>query len=1051
MIILHLGIFNNQPLLWGETPIAPESTALPKQTKTKKKISSKPSNILDNLPPLPYDAKADQILVSLKEAGIDLDFNQRQAKKLILWLPTIGETPLASNPLIAEPSLSIKETALKPWTVTVFHLSISQIIEVLCGCVDKQTLAPGVVIGRDLNFWTKAMRFAGALVTRQQFLPGIIQEAAKYRAVWKPVLTNKEKVGVAKMAQAMPAVTRAFSQEASVPPQAAGISILSGFVDTLVDHLVRSSLPNKYIFSNKKSSHFDSIHDQWLFALHTRDEINDTYLVDTPQKLALFKEQVNDWQRPIAITTMAPFRLCFRLEEPKEETVEWYVRYLLQASNDPSLLIPAEDAWKEKKGKLSILKNYKFNAREYLLLTLGQASGISPDIETSLKTSTPAGYKLDSTCAHGFLTEKAIMLEQAGFGVMLPAWWTRKGTKLHLTARANVTSPKLKGGGGLSLNELISFDWEIALGEERLTLKELETLAKLKVPLVKVRGQWVQIKAEEIQAALDFWKKKANGKGTVRDIVQMAIGAKRPRETIDFAGVTATGWVADLLAQLEGRANFEELSLPHGFNGELRPYQSRGFSWLSFLHRWGLGACLADDMGLGKTIQTLALIQRDWQANPKERRPVLLICPTSVVGNWQKEASRFTPDLPVMVHHGLTRAKGETFKKETKKKAIVISSYALLHRDFEILKDVFWTGVILDEAQNIKNPETKQAKAARSLGQGNNGSSPYKLALTGTPVENNVGDLWSIMEFLNPGFLGQQAEFKRRFFIPIQTNRDPEVMKDLKKVTGPFILRRLKTDKTIIKDLPEKMEMKVFCNLTKEQASLYTAVVKEASPELDSAEGIQRKGVVLATLMKLKQVCNHPAQFLGDNSEIPKRSGKLARLTEMLEEVIEIDDRALIFSQFFEMGGILKRHLQETFGQEVLFLHGGVPKKQRDQMVERFQAEEKGPSVFILSLKAGGTGLNLTKANHVFHFDRWWNPAVENQATDRAFRIGQTKNVQVHKFLCVGTLEERIDEMIERKKDVAQNVVGTGEGWLTELSTKELKELFTLRKEAVGE
>ncbi|RPJ35003.1 MAG: DEAD/DEAH box helicase, partial [Deltaproteobacteria bacterium] len=371
--------------------------------------------------------------------------------------------------------------------------------------------------------------------------------------------------------------------------------------------------------------------------------------------------------------------------------------------------------------------------------------------------------------------------------------------------------------------------------------------------------------------------------------------------------------------------------------------------------------------------------------------------------------------------------------------------YALLHRDFETFKDVSWSGVVLDEAQNIKNPETKQAKAARAISAG------YRLALTGTPVENNVGDLWSILEFLNPGFLGTQTEFKKKFFVPIQTGSDPEAMGRLKRLTQPFILRRLKTDRAIITDLPEKMEMKVFCTLTKEQASLYEAVVKEALRSVDKSEGIKRKGVILATLSKLKQVCNHPAQFLKDNSPIPDRSGKLARLTEMAEEIIAVGDRALVFSQFSEMGEILKRHLQEVFGKEVLFLHGGIPKAKRDLMIEHFQTGEDGPSVFVLSLKAGGTGLNLTRASHVFHFDRWWNPAVENQATDRVFRIGQTKNVQVHKFICAGTLEEKIDEMIERKKEIAEKVIGTGEGWLTELSTAELKDLFALRKEAIGE
>jgi len=583
----------------------------------------------------------------------------------------------------------------------------------------------------------------------------------------------------------------------------------------------------------------------------------------------------------------------------------------------------------------------------------------------------------------------------------------------------------------------------VALGNEQLSFEELTALAKLKQPLVKVRGQWVQMNAEEIQAALDFWKRKAADQATVREGVQMTLGVRKTPGAITFAGVTATGWIADLMAQLDGRVAFEELPAPDGFQGTLRPYQVRGYSWLGFLRRWGLGACLADDMGLGKTIETLALIQREWESNGKQ--PVLLICPTSVVGNWRKEASRFTSDLPVMVHHGLTRTKSAAFKKEAQQQAIVISSYALLHRDFEILTQVPWSGVILDEAQNIKNPETKQAQAARAL------MADYRIALTGTPVENNVGDLWSIMEFLNPGFLGTQTDFKRTSFVPIQANRHPEAVGRLKRLTGPFILRRLKTDKTIIADLPEKMEMKVFCTLTKEQASLYAAVVQDALPTLDEAEGIQRRGIILATLSKLKQVCNHPTQFLGDNSALPGRSGKLARLTEMLEEIVAVGDRALVFSQFAEMGGLLRRHLQEMFGREVLFLHGAVPKQQRDRMVERFQADNGGPQIFILSLKAGGTGLNLTRANHVFHFDRWWNPAVENQATDRVFRIGQTKDVQVHKFLCVGTLEEKIDEMIERKKEIAEKVIGTGEGWLTELSTAELKELFALRKEAVEE
>jgi len=512
---------------------------------------------------------------------------------------------------------------------------------------------------------------------------------------------------------------------------------------------------------------------------------------------------------------------------------------------------------------------------------------------------------------------------------------------------------------------------------------------------------------------------------------------------MEFRGVQATGWIGGLLERLRGDRQFEELPAPTGFQGTLRPYQARGYSWLSFLGDWGLGACLADDMGLGKTVQALAFIQA--RREQGERNPFLLVCPTSVVANWKKEAARFTPGLPVIVHHGVDRKKGESLREEAARQALVVSTYSLVHRDLEHLAGIQWAGVILDEAQNIKNPETRQARAVRSLTAG------YRMVLTGTPVENHVGDLWSIMEFLNPGLLGTPAEFKRRFFIPIQANRDQEAATILKRLTGPFILRRVKTDPTVISDLPTKLEMKVWCTITREQATLYKAVVDEAEDALKGAEKITRKAVILSTLTKLKQVLNHPAHFLKDNSPIAGRSGKLQRLTEMLEEVMESGERALIFSQYAEMGEILRSHLEETFGEEVPFLHGGVPRTRRDGMVERFQTDEKAPHFFILSLKAGGTGLNLTRANHVFHFDRWWNPAVESQATDRVYRIGQVKNVEVHAFICSGTIEEHIDELIERKKDVAGSVIGTGERWLTELSNAELRKVFHLRAEVQGE
>jgi SNF2 family DNA or RNA helicase len=1043
MLVLHAGIDNGQLWIWGETPAGGEAAPV-KRRGRKSKTSGRP--------PLPYDAGTARLSAALSEALPSLVLGESEV--VTLWLPTANGIPVASSPLIAEPPEDGAAAVLAPWTVMAVPLSPEQAVEVLCACIGKETLATGVIVGKTLAFWATVLRLAGSLVAREQFLPGVDDRQATVRARWQPILAGADTQRLTQLAQTMPPACRALRREGDVPPDASPTALLNAFLETLLDALVRSAvgpasvpaLPGRH--GRKAIPSFASLHDQWLYALRSRDGIMAIAAADQ----AKFVEQLREWQRPITVSVASPFRLCFRLEEPPDTgggeslpvtSDAWYVRYFLQAADDPSLLIPVGEVWTAKGRKAALLQRNNFHPREYLFAALGQAAGICAEVEQSLKTATPAGYQLDVQGAHAFLTEKAWLLEQAGFGLLLPAWWTRKGTKQRLTARANVKNPTMQGGGGLSLMDLIQFDWQVALGGQPLSLQELEMLARLKAPLVKVRGQWVQLSAEEIQAALGFWKKQGAGQATLREIVQMALGAAEAPGGIAFEGVTATGWIDEFLAQLQGRSAFEEFAPPAGFRGTLRPYQVRGYSWLGFLGRWGLGACLADDMGLGKTVQTLALIQHLWET--QGHRPTLLICPMSVVGNWQKEADRFTPELPVLVHHGGQRRKGSSFPQEAHQRALVLSSYALLHRDFELLKEVPWAGVVLDEAQNIKNPQTKQAQAARSL------PADFHIALTGTPVENHIGDLWSIMEFLNPGFLGTQAEFKRTFFVPIQANRDPEATQRLKRLTGPFLLRRLKTDKTIIADLPDKLEMKVFCTLTKEQASLYAAVVEDSFKSLRKAdEGIQRKGVILAALSKLKQVCNHPAQFLGDNSPIPDRSGKLARLTEMLEEVLETGDRALVFTQFQEMGALLKRHLEETFGREVLFLHGAVTKKHRDRMVERFQAETEGPRIFVLSLKAGGTGLNLTNANHVFHFDRWWNPAVENQATDRAFRIGQTRNVQVHKYLCVGTLEEKIDEMIERKQEVAAKVVGTGEGWLTELSNDQLKDLFALRKEALG-
>ncbi|MDF5759149.1 SNF2-related protein [Spongiactinospora sp. TRM90649] len=450
---------------------------------------------------------------------------------------------------------------------------------------------------------------------------------------------------------------------------------------------------------------------------------------------------------------------------------------------------------------------------------------------------------------------------------------------------------------------------------------------------------------------------------------------------------------------------------------------------------------IAGGMLAHNTAQTLSLLLEEREGG--EVAPTLLVCPMSVVTNWHKEAARFAPSLRVYVHHGGIRKRGEELGEAVAGADLVITTYGTAWRDLDALREFGWGRVVCDEAQAIKNSAARQAQAVRSL------PARTRLALTGTPVENHLAELWSIMEFCNPGLLGPARRFRQRYQEPIEARQDEDAANALRRATAPFVLRRLKTDRTIISDLPDKQEMKVWCTLTPEQASLYQAVLGDMMARIDQSEGIERRGNVLATMTRLKQVCNHPAHLLKDGSRLAGRSGKLARLEELAAEIVEEGDKALVFTQYAEWGSLLQPYLAVHLDRPVLWLHGGLTKKRRDELVERFQNDPE-PMLFLLSLKAAGTGLNLTAANHVIHVDRWWNPAVEDQATDRAFRIGQTRNVQVRKFICAGTLEERIDEMIERKKALAERVVGSGEEWISELSTDQLRDLFRLDPEAVG-
>ena len=974
-----------------------------------------------------------------------------------LRLPTTRSGPQPSPRLVHDWELDQDtQPFLAPWMVKGVWLSTVDAFQVLIDLPtlgeNDDTAAVQFRLGDDARYWHDTATLALETLAAHELVPILVPAEADrktFHARWLPVLDGpKDAPRLAQLEAAMPPVCRAEVSLRSEPPSPR--ALLSTFLNTFCDALARR-------WGQSAALHFatwqDDIARRWLAALFRDDPTVEA----SPAQLQALATSHRVWMRNLHIAGDAIFRIAFRLESPLQQTEksepDWQLHYLLQARDDPSLLVPAEAVWKTRGSVLKQLDRRFEQPQEKLLAGLGYAARLFPSIAESLKGKRPTSLALDTQAAYIFLREIAPLLEGAGFGLLVPPWWNKPGARLGVRLRMKPTQGKSADvipKGKLSLENLVSYQWELSLGDTTLTKEEFRALAALKSPLVQIRGQWVQLDAEQIEAAIRFWEKQQiEGQMDLLDALQFGLGAQTTQAGLPIDQVIPEGWLSEWLERFSQSDRFTELPQPAGLLGELRPYQRYGYSWLHFHRRWRLGACLADDMGLGKTIQAIALLLNEKETLGTLPAPTLLVCPTSVVTNWEREIQRFAPSLTTLVHQGVNRLRGEEFIQAAQSVDMVLTSYALVRQDAETMQSVSWLGVILDEAQNIKNPSAKQSQAARKL------SADFRLALTGTPVENRLSELWSIMHFLNPGYLGTREAFRSNFALPIERYNDENALHRLKKLAAPFILRRVKTDPRVIQDLPEKVETKVYCHLTEEQATLYEAVVQDAVQQIEKKEGMERRGLVLSMLMQLKQICNHPIQYLhqigkdgdGLDKALVGRSGKLERLAEMLEEILAEGDRTLIFTQFAEMGQLLARYLPQAVGAANQFLHGGTPAKARDQMVKRFQEDEHAPPIFILSLKAGGTGLNLTRANHVFHFDRWWNPAVEDQATDRAFRIGQKRNVQVHKFVTVGTMEEMIDDMIESKKGLAQTVVGSGEQWLTELSTDELRELVRLRRQ----
>ncbi len=739
----------------------------------------------------------------------------------------------------------------------------------------------------------------------------------------------------------------------------------------------------------------------------------------------IFREEIRSCDGTVAMYLAeksqhlkVPERIFFHLVESKEEAYPFafLATYATRSENGRIRHMPLEYALTEYKNQREKLLG--------LLSCLNQAAEVSELISGFMESGELFHpLRLTSGEAYEFLKQTE-EIERTGILCRIPNWWKKKAASVSMSVRLGEEQPAMLG-----FDTLVSIRPRLTVDGQSLTEEDIRSLLAQTEGLAFLKGKWVEVDHEKLKKLLEEMEKN-EGEMTLMEALRLELGTAEGQE--ESGPVVTNGtWLSSLLMSLRNPGRIRKLSSPKSFRATLRPYQKNGYTWLNYMNQLGFGACLADDMGLGKTVQVLAYLER-LRTKEKHAR-VLLIVPASLVGNWQKEAQKFAPSMELLVLHGKTSAVLEQMLAEHPA-FLTVTTYGMASR-ISALQEIPWTAVILDEAQAIKNPSTRQTKEIKKLSAG------MRIAMTGTPIENDLTNLWSLFDFLNRGLLGSPKEF-HEFCKNLSDH--PEGYAKLKAMVAPFMLRRVKTDKKVIADLPEKLEKIDYVTMSKKQVVMYRKVVAELEEKLQDADGMKRRGLVLATITKLKQIWNHPDQYLGQQTFLESESGKLMLLRELCETIYEKRERVLIFTQFKEITEPLSDFLTGIFHAEGYVLHGGTRAAKRTEMAEAFQGEDYVPFI-VLSVKAGGTGLNLTKASHVIHFDRWWNPAVENQATDRAFRIGQTKNVMVHKLVCQGTIEEKIDAMIASKKELAENVIGSGgEKWITELGNEELLSLFRL-------
>lgn len=736
-------------------------------------------------------------------------------------------------------------------------------------------------------------------------------------------------------------------------------------------------------------------------------------------------------------------KVALRLSEPDETSQQWLLETILITSTErhwtPAIRkreLAIEEALPDK---------WKAAAADIAAIQQQMASLLTVD---DINGESFIYHPLTDEQVKGFLRNDIAVLQALSYEIVLPAWLKElKQSKMRVQVSAGQASTRSVA----SLDDVLTFKWQFSMNGENISAEQFQKLVDEKREFMRIGTEWFRIDAAWMQEMRELMDKATNEQWTVKELLfrELPETLTAPAEELDeddaerddpILAFQIQQSLQNYLQQLQEKQGLPTIPVPSQLEAELRPYQQQGFEWLVFMREQKFGACLADDMGLGKTIQTISYLL--YTVNTLDvTEPAIIICPTSVLGNWQKELARFAPSLNVYTHYGANRLKDETLRDEIQREKphIIVSTYGTVSQDVEFLQYFNWSSIILDEAQNIKNMQTIQSRAIRKL------RGEHHIALTGTPVENRLSELWAIFDFIHKGYLGSFSKFQEQFILPIERDDSEQHKEQLRAKIQPFLLRRTKRDSDLMLNLPEKQEMPEFCPLTAEQAALYESYIEDTAAQLEQLTGFEKRGRILKMLNKLKQLCNHPALYLkepfDDAETMLSRSVKLRRIVDLTAEIVHNGEQCLIFTQYIGMGNILQHCFAELYDIDVPFLTGSMPKQQRDRLVEAFQAGAF--PIFILSLKAGGTGLNLTAANHVLHADRWWNPAVENQATDRAYRIGQTQFVQVHKFMTIGTIEEKIDKMLTIKSALSEELIQSSK-WITELQDDELRELFAL-------